>query len=169
MKPLLDQFQGCYKYKYHCFAAYYMIVDLLLFVIIIATPSNNYLSQFLLICTSVILAVIVIILRPYKHKILNIFDGLILQFVILAALIPLADNVSKQLSTTTIIIVMILPLILFTALELIIHKDIIKIISTKITTHFKTATTKDKNEVPIGDFGIVVDDIMRMNTIICEM
>ena len=27
MKPLLDQFQGCYKYKYRCFAAYYMIVD----------------------------------------------------------------------------------------------------------------------------------------------
>ena len=25
MKPLLDQFQGCYKDKYRCFAAYYMI------------------------------------------------------------------------------------------------------------------------------------------------
>ena len=25
IKPLLDQFQGCYKDKYRCFAAYYMI------------------------------------------------------------------------------------------------------------------------------------------------
>ena len=172
MKPLLDQFQGCYKDKYRCFAAYYMICRLVIIVIIIANPSNNYLSQFLLICTSVILAVIVIILRPYKHKILNIFDGLILRFVILATLIPLADNVSQQLSKATIIIVMFFPLIFFIALELIVHKDTIKIITTKITAHFKTkpaATTKDNNEVPIGDIGIVVDDNMRKNAIICEM
>ncbi|XP_065908921.1 uncharacterized protein [Dysidea avara] len=172
MKPLLDQFQGCYKDKYRCFAAYYMICRLVIIVIIIANPSNNYLSQFLLICTSVILAVLVIILRPYKHKILNIFDGLILRFVILATLIPLADNVSQQLSTATIIIVMFFPLIFFIALELIVHKDTINIITTKITAHFKTepaATTKDNNEVPSGDIGIVVDDNMRKNAIICEI
>ena len=92
--------------------------------------------------------------------------------MILATLIPLADNVSQQLSTATIIIVMILPLIFFIALELIVHKDTINIITTKITAHFKTepaATTKDNNEVPIGDIGIVVDDNMRKNAIICEM
>jgi len=63
MKPLLDQFQGCYKDKYCCFAAYYMICRLVIIVIIIAIPSNNDLSQFLLIFSSVLFSVIVIALN----------------------------------------------------------------------------------------------------------
>ena len=172
MKPLLDQFQGCYKDKYRCFAAYYMICRLVIIVIIIAFPSNNDLSQFLLIFSSGVLAVVVIILKPYQHKILNIFDGLILQLVVLATLIPLAHNVSQQFSTATIIILMILPLIFFTALELIAHKETIKTITTKIAAHFKTepvSTTNDNNEVPMGDIGIIIDDNMRKNATICEM
>ena len=172
MKPLMDQFQGCYKDKYRCFSAYYMICRLVIIVIIIAIPSNNDLSQFLLIFSSGVLAVVVIVLKPYQHKILNIFDGLILQLVVLVTLIPLADNVSQQLSTATIFIVMILPLISFIALELIVHKETIKTIATKITAHFKTdpvSTTNDNNEVPLRDIGIIIDDNMRKNATICEM
>ena len=172
MKPLLDQFQGCYKDKYRCFAAYYMICRLVIIVIIIAFPSNNDLSQFLLIFSSGVLAVVMIVLKPYQHKILNIFDGLILQLVVLATLIPLAHNVNQQFSTATIIIVMILPLIFFIALELIAHKETIKTITTKITAHFNiesVSTTNDNNEVPMGDIGIIIDDNMRKNATICEM
>ena len=172
MKPLLDQFQGCYKDKYRCFAAYYMICRLVIIVIIIAIPSNNDLSQFLLIFSSGVLAVVVIVLKPYQHKILNIFDGLILQLVVLATLIPLAENVNQQLTTATIIIVMILPLISLIALELIVHKETIKTITTKIAAHYKTepvATANDNNEVPMGDIGIIIDDNMRKNATICEM
>ena len=172
MKPLLDQFQGCYKDNYRCFAAYYMFCRLAIIMIIIANPSNNDLSQFLLICSSVVLAAIPIILKPYEHKILNIFDGLVLQLVVLATLIPLADNVSQQLSTATIIIAMILPLIFFTALELIVHKEAIKTIATRIISHFKTepvTTTDDNNEAPKGDIGIFIDDNMRKNATICKM
>ena len=41
VKPLLNQFQQCYKDKYHCFADYYMICQLLIIAIVIA----NYLSN----------------------------------------------------------------------------------------------------------------------------
>ena len=47
MKPLLDQFQGCYKDKHRCFAAHYMMCRLVIIVVIISIPSNNNLSQFL--------------------------------------------------------------------------------------------------------------------------
>ena len=40
IKPLLDQFQGCYKDKYRCFAGYYMICRLLIITIIIACVAN---------------------------------------------------------------------------------------------------------------------------------
>ena len=46
IKPLLDQFQGCYKDKYRCFAGYYMICRLVIITIIIAnitTLAANYL------------------------------------------------------------------------------------------------------------------------------
>ena len=172
IKPLLDQFQGCYKDKYRCFAAYYMICRLIIIVIIIAIPSNNDLSQFLLIFSCGVLALVVIILKPYQHKILNIFDGLILQLMVLATLIPLADNVNQQLSTATIIIVMILPLIFFIALELIVHKEAIKIITTTLTAHFKTepvATTNDNEKTPLLGIGIIIDDNTRRNATIREM
>ena len=138
-------------------------------MIIIANPSNNNLSQFLLIFSSAILTTIVIILKPYDSKILNIFDGLILQLVVLATLIPLADDVSQQLSTATIIIAMILPLVLFIVLELIVHKDTI---GHKITTYFNpqpVTTTDDINETPMNDISIIIDDNMRKNATICEM
>ena len=172
IKPLLVQFQGCYKDKYRFFAAYYMICRLVIIVIIISIPSSTDLSQFLLYFSSVVLTVIVTILKPYKHHILNLFDGLILLLVVLATLIPLADKVSQQLSTATIIIAMILPLIVFIVLELIVHKEAIKTFSTKIRANFSTTlipSTNPSNEVLMGDIGLVIDNNMRENATICEM
>ena len=111
-------------------------------------------------------------MKPYDHRILNIFDGLFLQVVVLTTLIPLADNVSQQLSTATIIILIILPSIFFIALELIVHKETVKAIVAKITTYFKTepaATTNDNNKVQMSDTGLIIDDNMRRNAYICEM
>ena len=170
MKPLLDQFQGCYKDKYRYFAAYYMICRLVNIVIIVSIPSSNDLSQFLLIISSVVLTVIVTTLKPYKHHILNLFDGSILLLVVLATLIPLSDIVSQQLSTATIIIVIILPLIFFIALELIIHKEtIIRFMPTKMSANFKTSTTNSSSEVKVCDIGLVIDDSMRENATVLEM
>ena len=39
IKPLLDQFQGCFKNKYRWFAAYYMICRLIILMIVIADTS----------------------------------------------------------------------------------------------------------------------------------
>ena len=56
VKPLLDQFQSCYKDKYHYFAAYYMICRLVVITIIIANSSNNVVFQYLLITACVMMA-----------------------------------------------------------------------------------------------------------------
>jgi len=172
VKPLLDQFQGCYKDKYRSFAAYYMICRLVIIATVILIPSSNDLSQLLLTFSCSALAHIPIFFKPYDHKLLNIFDGLISLLVVLATLIPLADNVSQQLSTATIIILIILPLIFFITLELIVHKEKIKFIFTKMTADFKAkqvSTTTENTEVPIHDIGIIIDENMRKNATICEM
>jgi len=92
--------------------------------------------------------------------------------VVLATLIPLADNANQQLSTASIIIVITLPLIFLIALELIVHKETIKTIATKMTANFKTKqvpVANDNNEVPMGDIGLVIDNNMRKNATICKM
>ena len=101
------------------------------------------------------------ILKPCKHQIPNFFNGLLLLLMFLATLILLADGVSKQLSTAIVIIVIILPLIFFIALELIVHKETIKTVYTKITANFKTKqapTPNNNNDIPILEIGIIIDD-----------
>ena len=49
IKPLLDQFQGCYEDKYRCFAGYYMICRLLIITIVIANSSNEFVAIYLLV------------------------------------------------------------------------------------------------------------------------
>ena len=80
IKPLLDQFQGCYKDRYRCFAAYYMICRLIIITIIIANSSNDYTFQYLLITACVMMDLTHQIFKPYSNSLLNIFDGVILHF-----------------------------------------------------------------------------------------
>ena len=92
-----------------------------------------------------------LIIRPYKHSILNIFDGLILQILVLTTLIPLAEYAHQQLIS---IVIISLPLILFTAMELIVHKESINTIIRKIDNKKKArpgATDSDNNDIPMGN------------------
>ena len=89
IKPLLDQFQGCYKDKYRYFAAYYMICRLGIITIIIANSSNDFVLQYLLLAVCVITALIHLILKPYSNPLLNDFDGAILHLLILISALPI--------------------------------------------------------------------------------
>ena len=91
IKPLLDQFQGCYKDKYRCFAAYYMICRLVIIIIIIANSTNDFIFRYLLIIASVIMDLIHQILRPYSNSLLNVLDGIILHLLVLVSVLPLVE------------------------------------------------------------------------------
>ena len=167
IKPLLDQFQGCYKNKYRCFAAYYMICKLVIILIIVVNPPINSLYQFLLIFSSTVLAFIPVMLKPYATKILNIFDGFILWMMILVTMIPLVDDFSEDLSFALVIITLVLPLMMFVAMEMLMNKKNIK----KIATYCRPApeVRNDNNETPLNDIGIIVDDSRRTNATIVDM
>ena len=78
IKPLLDQFQGCYKDKYRCFAGYYMMCQLVIITIVIADSSNDLVAKYLLIAVCGIIALIHLLIKPYNNEILNKYDGMIL-------------------------------------------------------------------------------------------
>ena len=168
IKPLLDQFQGCYEDKYRSFAAYYMVCRLVIILIIIGNPSNSDTTQYLLIISNSLLALIHVALRPYKSSILNVFDGFVLQLIIVVSMVPLIDSYDHDLLLAFMLILVILPLILFLIMEFYLYKKTIK----KITAHcFPREPDTATNEVPMSEIieNSVIDDSRRVNATICDM
>ena len=172
IKPLLDQFQGCYKDKYRCFAGYYMICRLVIISIVIANSSNDFVANYVLITVCGIIALIHVMVKPYNNEIINKFDSVILQLIIFIALLPWLDDFDSPFVITMALTLMILPLLNFISVTIFLHKDDLR----KMIKH---CTTKDElpsnnidasnNETPKKEFHLIIDDNMRKNAIICEV
>ena len=179
IKPLLDQFQGCYKDKYRCFAAYYMICRLVIITIIIANSSNNFVMQYSLITVCVITALTHLILKPYSNPLLNDFDGTILLLLILSsALSPFVEFINDSDTTVfmgiTFVIVM-LPLLIFITMSLIINKEKIKKFPSYCYTKCSQMQLRNYNQIPLEEVEdeeehvSVIDDSKRINATICDV
>ena len=146
-----------------------MICRLVIIVIIIANPSNNNTFQYLLIIFNSLSAFIHVTLRPYGYSILNVFDGFVLQLMIVVSIVPLIDSYDPNLLLSFVSALVTLPLIPFLLMEIYLYKKTVK----KIIKYFsspKPDTTNDNNEVQMRDFvESVIDDSSRENAIICEM
>ena len=71
IKPLLDQFQGCYKDKFCCFAAYNMICRLIIIIFFATTSSRDVLLQFVLVSLCTLMAAVQATLLPYNCQLLK--------------------------------------------------------------------------------------------------
>ena len=175
IKPLLDQFQGCYKDNYRCFAGYYMICRLVIMTIIIANSSNNFIASYVLTVCCGIIALIHLTVKPYNNEILNKFDGAVLHLIIFIAALPLLDDFDSPVVITITYVLVMLPVVIFIALTLFLHKNNLK----KILTHFtsKDQTPNNDNdtnisdETPLMEFNIIIDDNARQRAkvTICDM
>ena len=112
IKPILDQFQGCYKDKYRWFAAYYLICRQVIFIIIYIFNSNYYSMLFYLQTTCVIIAIVHIWIQPYQNEFLNALDGVMLLLVVLEVNINTFPFL-KDATTEICLIIVMVPLILF--------------------------------------------------------
>ena len=102
VKPLLDQFQECYKYQYRWFAAYYLICRLVIIAIAFTSDFNN--ALYYLQTAGIIIVMFHVWIQPYKNDILNVLDGVILMSMIL--IINLGSYAFTR--STTILLVVIL-------------------------------------------------------------
>ena len=183
IKPLLDQFQSCYKDKYRYFAAYYMICRLVIITIIIANSSNDFVFQYLLITACVAMALIHHSLRPYSSSLLNVFDGVILHFLVLVSVLPLVesfDSFNSNLLVGITFILVILPLLIFIIMSLMINKEKIKRLPEYCYTKCTQLRIRSKkyHEIPLDEpeessdeeeFISVIDDSRRVNATICDV
>ena len=81
IKPLLDQYQGSYRDKYRWFAAYYLICRLVIFAI--GFVPDYQIRLYCLQTACIVIALIHTCVQPYKHKVLNILDSIILLNMVL--------------------------------------------------------------------------------------
>ena len=184
IKPLLDKFQDCYKDRYHCFAAYYMVGRLLIIAIVIAN-SSNFFAQYLLIAICVIISLTHQILKPYSNNFLNMFDGAILHLTVLVSVFPLVEFFDKVDSDTLVgiaFVLVLLPSVSLIVIILITNKGEIKRLIGYCyfkCTHLHLYLHLRRyryNEVPLNDtetqsneIDIVIDDSRRINATICDV
>ena len=173
IKPLVDQFQGCYKDKYRCFAGYYMISRLVIITIVIINSSNDFVGIYMLTFVSVVTSLIHLIVKPYKNKILNRFDGITLHLIILITALPLFNDDFKSPLTITLAYVFIFfPLLIFIAMAIFLLKDNLKKLMTIFIFKDKSlSNTNDVNynDVPMREFDNIIDESVRVNVTVCDM
>ena len=188
IKPLLDQFQGCYKDKYRCFAAYYMICRLIIITLVIANSSSEYIFQSFIISACVMMDLTHQIFKPYSNTMLNNFDGIILHFLVLVSVLPLAEihnDYDPNLAAGIVFIYVMLPLLIFITMSLIINKDKVK----SLPGYFYLKCSQlylrhhNCNEIPLNEIPLiipdkssnedeyinVIDDSKRKNATICDV
>ena len=169
IKPLMDQFQGCYKDKYRCFAGYYMICRLLIITIVIANSSNEFVANYLLTIVCGIIDLIHVTVKPYNKEVLNKFDSIILQLIVFVAALTLLDDIDSSSVMTTVYALVVIPLLLFFGMIFFLHKDNLKKIIKYFTfKHESPNSSNDVNEVPMREYYLIVDDNMRINATICD-
>ena len=122
IKPLLDQFQGCYKDKCRWFAAYYLICRQVLFLTIYIFNSDYSNMLFYLQTACVIIAMIHMWIQPYQNEFLNAFDGVMLLCIVLEVNINIFPFL-KSLTTQVSIMIILFPLSLlsFIAIKKVIN------------------------------------------------
>ena len=175
IKPLLDQFQGCYKDNYCCFAGYYMICRLVIITIVIANSSNEIIASYVLIVACGIIALVHVTVKPYSNEVLNKFDGVVLQLIIFIAVLPLLDDFDSPIVIIISFVLVILPVIILFAITLFLHKDNLK----KFVAHFSSKSqipnngndADISNETPMKEFHLIIDDNARQKAkvTICDM
>ena len=168
IKPLLDQFQGCYKDKYRCFAGYYMICRLVIILLVIVRISDDFTTQYLLISSCALMQLIHVLVRPYVSTIHNIFDGIILQLIVIISVLPIVDFVDSYDETFVVVaiyLLVILPLLSFIAIKVWINRNDIQK-SFKHLINIEISTNDRKETVQMREFDTVVDDELRRKLVV---
>ncbi|XP_065908052.1 uncharacterized protein [Dysidea avara] len=126
-KPLLDQFQGCYKDRYRCFASYHMICRLIMIVTVnINTNSNTFITLYLLLGTCAVICIINATVQPYSCYVVNVVDSSILLIMMLDILLQMI-GVSSGFATDTIVaitfVLTVLPALIVSFVGMLLNKQ----------------------------------------------
>ena len=118
IKPLLDQYQECYKDQYHWFAAYYLVCRQVVIAIVYVSNFNNGLYYLQTAC--IIIVMIHAWIKPYKSEALNTIDGEILLILVFVANLN-SFAFSQSLTICLVVLAVLSPLVLSSCIFVKIH------------------------------------------------
>ena len=159
IKPLLDQFQGCYRDNFRCFAGYYMVCRLVIIFLVIIKISDEFTTQYLLISTCALMQLIHVLVKPYASVTLNVFDGIILQLIVIISVLPVVEFVDDYNKTLVLVIgyfLVIFPLTAFAIMKFWTNKKNIQnglIYLGRKFTYKYNALSNDDDDDDDGDDG----------------
>ena len=158
IKPLLDRFQECYKDRYRCFAAYYLICRQVIFLIAYHFNSDidYYNLLFYLQTTFIVIAIIHIWIQPYQSELLNALDGVILLLMVLVVNINTFAFLKDVTVEVIAVVLVMFPLILF---SMILIKEAIYAYAANHVhhRHYNLVNNADNNVQGVA----VEEDVMR--------
>ena len=124
LKPILDEFQACYKDKYRSFAGFYLTWRLLIFFL--SLVGDYYVNIYLLQVMAIVLLMVHAIFQPYKEHWLNALDTLLITDLILLSIlqgdtahIVFASPGLAQFKDILVHLLILLPLVYFLSLCLL--------------------------------------------------
>ena len=137
LKPILDQFQGCYEDNCRWFAAVYLICRQAILVTVIISNYffDIYTELYLLVIICLVTALLHYIVQPYnrKYKALNKFDAFILLLLLLVVCLQMI-SVSNGFTTDAIVGIAFV-LVLFPILAYIVAMSCIRVFSKHHDVH----------------------------------
>ena len=122
IKPLLDQFQGCYKDRFRYFASYYMILCLIVLIFLMIGSLDKFFTLHLLLVSCSMMMLVHIAVRPYVNDVLNLFDSCMLVTIMLVISLLIIETYRGLQTTATLITTIILitmPLFTFLVMAVI--------------------------------------------------
>ena len=167
-KPLLDQFQGCYKDRLRWFASFYMLSRSL--IVNIAFRGHVYAhftSLHWLLFTLLFISLIHWLVRPYSNKALNIYDGLVLQTMlsIIALQIIYFDNFDSVVPMTATFVLVMLPIVMLLLMTVALNREHIKKLYTSCFVALKLTKTKERCHEQVAtareEYDVTVDHELR--------
>ena len=179
IKPLLDQFQGCYKDRYRWFAGYYMICRLVIILFVIVKISDDFTTHYLLILSCTLMALIHVLVRPYVSTIHNAFDGIILHLIIIISALSKINLIDDHDETFVLVItycLVVMPLTSFIMIKFWLNRKQIQITfknwSKKWLYKYSSVPAGDVeelNEHEESETVVIIDDNMRRNATIVDV
>jgi len=156
LKPIVDEFQACYKSRYRWYAGFYFLARQIIYLVhgIILEPSphlNNVLTSI-----NILVLLLHITIQPYSKKWLNILDTILLIDIVVISMyspekVMMSDASTTKFFNSTLIpnILVLLPtMLVFAALILITFNRIITAlgIGNPISVYFKILKKHSEEE-----------------------
>ena len=137
--------------------------------------SDDLTIQYVLISVCVLMALIHLIVRPYADKVYNIFDGIILQLIVIISVLPIIEFTGSYNEILVVVVVyafVVSPITSFLTIKLWLNKsriqNFIKSVIIKYKHKYNTVPTDDDVEIsPINE--TTVHNCMRTNVTVVEM